>query len=158
MLSEFLCRGLFVERPEEVGVKPEEGLGALHHTWAGVDVALQERIAGANLSFAVHYGGADGVEDSQEVDDAENLFEGQTLGVLGVAVAVQLGILEYQDPQTSGVVGAEANLGKMRVQEAAEFGAVADVPQTGEEFKVNADLLGEHVVVQTPDSVGIVLR
>ena len=158
MLIEFLGRCLLVERPEEVGVEPEEGLGALHHTWAGVHVALQEGIAGANLSLAVHYGRADGVEDSQEVDDAENLFEGQTLGVLGVAVTVQLGILEYQDAQTSCVVGAEADLGKMRVQEAAESGAVADVPQTGEEFKVNANLLGEHVVVQTPDSVGVVLR
>ena len=98
------------------------------------------------------------MEDSEEVDHAENLLEGQTLGVLGVTVAVQLSILEHQHAKTSCVVGTEADLGKMRVQETTEFGALAQVPQTGEEFKVNADLLGEHVVVQAPHSVGVVLR
>ena len=56
MLVEFLSRGLFIERLEEVGVEPEEGLGALHHALAGVDVALQIGIVGSYLSPAVHYG------------------------------------------------------------------------------------------------------
>ena len=35
-------------------------------------------------------------------------------------------------------------------------GVETDVPHGGEEFKVNADLLGEYIVVQTPDSVGVI--
>ena len=76
------------------------------------------------------------MEDGEEVDDTENLFEGQTLGVLRVAVAIDLRILEYQDTQASGVVGAETDFGKMGFQEAAEVSVVTDVPQAGEKFKV----------------------
>ena len=111
MFVELLSRLRIIERLEEVRVKPEEFLGALHHPGAGVDVALQEGVARPDLPLGVHNRGPDGVEDSEEVDDTHDLVEGETPRVLRMSVARDLGVLEDKYTQTTGIVGTETHFG-----------------------------------------------
>ena len=111
MFVELLSRLRIIERLEEVRVEPEEFLGALHHPGAGVDVALEEGIAGPDLPLGVDHRGPDGMEDSEEVYDTHDLVEGQTPRVLRMSVARDLGVLEYKDTQATGVIRTETDFG-----------------------------------------------
>ena len=153
---EFLSWLRIMTRLEEVRVELEEFFGSLHHARTRVDVALQEGVTGPDLWLGVHHGGADGVEHSQEVDDTQHLAEGQTFRIVGMSVARHLGVLEDEDTQTLCVVGAEAHFRQTGVEEATQGTVQTNRLHGGEEFKVNADLLSEDVVVQTPDTVGVV--
>ena len=98
----------------------------------------------------------DGVEPGHEVDGADDLVQGQALGVHRVEVALLQRALEHEDPGPVHVVGAVNALRDVRGQEGLQLGVRTELLQTGQQFKINANFLFENIGLKNIQPVGVI--
>ena len=100
--------------------------------------------------------GPDGVEPGHEVDGADDLVQGQALGIHWVKVSLLQGALEHQDPGSVHVVGAVHALRDVCGQEGLQDGVRTELLQTGQQFKINANFLFEDIGLKNIQPVGVI--
>lgn len=142
---------------EELGVHVKHLLGALNHQRTAVNIAQEVGVPQLDrLELLGYESRPDGVEPGHEVDSADDLVQGQPLWVHRVKITLLQRALKHQHPGPVHVVGAVHALRDVRGKEGLQHCVRTKLLQTGQQFKINANLFFENIGLKNIHSVGII--